>query len=197
MPSDFLVYALQTGARLIAASKEASRPSLAMSASSYPNDEFNLEFLQDPHYANQLDQFDSTAISDQMNATPMNSNQLSSTQFPPGQLSQQNPALSQLTASSQTNPQINQSIGFIAADYATPINSGSSSSSNSRNVYDSNPPASTYSVFDMTQMDTDQFTDFFDDNEENYLFNQQQQFGQANPNGNYSELDRLFDKNLS
>lgn len=187
-----------------------------MSSSNYSNDEFNLEFLNDSHYANQLVQFDSNPIganqistnqmnSNQLNSNQLNSNQLNSDQFNASQLSQNpssqnelshNPlsqnSLNQLT-SNQINPQINQSTGFIGTGYATPIN-------HSRAAYD---PLNTsaYSVFDMTDMtpiEGEQFSDLFEDNENDWIYGPPQ-FDQAtHQNGNYNDelVDKLFDKNL-
>lgn len=171
-----------------------------MSASNYSNDEFNLvELLQDPRYTNpHFD--DPTGQFNRIADNSMNSNQLVSTQFAPSQLSQnqlnQNQInqsqLSQLTTSSQPNPQINQSTGFIGAGYAMPI-------ANGRNVYDSTPQAASYSDLQdgtyMTSMANDHFDDLFDHNEED-IFGAPQ-FAQTIQNDNYNELDRLFDKNLS
>lgn len=136
--------------------------------------------------------------SNQLNANQLNSNQLNANQlnsnqpnqFNDSQLSQadpnhlnQNPlshnSLNQLTSS---NAQINQST-FIG--YATPI---------SRAGYDPAFQQPAYSMFDMPAMpsiETDQFRDLFEDNDDNWM-------DQANQNGsyNYNELDRLFDKNL-
>ena len=191
------------------------------------NEEFILQFLNDQQYEqinldqqaygqlserNQLvsNQLSTSQLGNQFNQLVSNqestnhSNQLNTSQLDTSQLNTNLNNNQQLNNSQQlnnnqqlnSNQQLNNN-GYLNDNYTNQLRPPTLNNGERDAVYQT-----TYSMFEMAQMETDQFNDLFNDNFD--LFDQQQFASNQskrnddlyNNQTNYNELDRLFDKSL-